>query len=485
MTKCLLTIDLTEHESTTFAAGDTVTGTVHLQAFEAMRCNAITVLNKWETHGKGNVATGKSPEVILHQGDIVAGQKLSFPFSLQLLPWPPTYHGNYFNLDHMIEARVDIPWGFDVTAQRRLTIVGGSEELSEDLSGAAIQSSAQGCLLAGFIVFIIVFVMIFLVSFPGPLLLVLVLGLVGGGILLIKSVLPRWKLGAVEVSLPKPMVAAGGTLVGELKLAPKQSLQINGIDILIKCSEECVSGSGSNRRTHRHEVWSTREQLHRGGMLNAGQQVVPFEAQIPANAIPSIKVKDNEIKWQFELRVDIPRWPDFVMRAPLKVVRRLAGVQLGVPQADWNKKGLPMADEALFATESTNTMSGARASEDAVSLDETASFLLAAEGDHEQIETLVAAVRGLDFPLTAIVDRTSLYTGTTDREYAYPNGRIAFARLASSDLDLTLYLPPGEAAKVEGTGESTWTGRGVVVGYDFQHQRLQVQVVDENGSSNP
>jgi hypothetical protein len=46
-----------------------------------------------------------------------------------------------------------------------------------------------------------------------------------------------------------------------------------------------------------------------------------FEVQVPVpiTAHPTLKLTDNEILWASELRVDIPKWPDWVKEIPFVV----------------------------------------------------------------------------------------------------------------------------------------------------------------------
>jgi len=112
MSKCDLQI-VFERDDRTYRGGDEVSGTVYVQVNQDVETNGIVLERFWQTHGRGNTATGPKERNVLFQGDLRAGQSLSYPFRFTAPDGPPTYHGRYLNVDHYVHVHVDIPWAID------------------------------------------------------------------------------------------------------------------------------------------------------------------------------------------------------------------------------------------------------------------------------------------------------------------------------------------------------------------------------------
>jgi hypothetical protein len=468
MAKCDLTFEFPGEAAHIFRGGQTVQGKLHATAHEEVNCKSLTITHIWETHGRGNVASGDGESVEVFSGTLAAGEHRTFEFSVPLLDWPPSYHGNYLNIAHELQARIDIPWGFDVTAEYPIVLraTGSTEIDPTQVPGVPGNRSKFGC---GVLVVVGAMFLLGSVLLLVPLILFAVLtGLLLGTFWLMGTYLPRRRVGDAQLTLEEQRVVAGQLIRGRFTMEPSKPLNCGGITVRLLGEEVCVSGSGSNRRTHRHELAEQRQQLVSAGQIPAGPQRYAIELPVPAEAAPTLKLQSNSIHWKLELRVDIPRWPDFAQTETIVV--------LPVP--------LDESDEATAApAEATFDAEPSRVSEeppgsagDVVSFTETAHFLRSVEGDHEQIDRIVAAVRGLEFPLTAEIERTTLYASEEDRQYAYPNGRTALALHRPSGLQLTLYFPDRAADQLLEAGGRQWDGRATVMDYDFQHQRLQLRV---------
>lgn len=461
--KCSITIDI-DQGGNEFRAGSLVQGVVHVRVLESTKCNKITIYDLWKTHGKGNTSSGKGEIVTLHTGDLNAGDQLELPFTVRLLEWPPTYHGHYLNVDHSIEVEVDIPWAFDVRQSVPLVVYGGPghDETPKDLTSQ--QNSLLGCAIAALVLgFFPLFFILTLFTASGGFVAISIAASIAGAFILGKIYLPRWKLGKVEVVFPGQTVLPGRSLAGSLQMSPKGRVKINRISVEVTCSEVCVSGSGSNRKTHQHQLWKDAYDVLGPCELKQGTQVHEFSISIPSNAIPTIKLNDNEIRWQMQLRVDIPRWPDYVYTGSFVVHPDPAHVA-------------EIAEQSLVEQSGADEVTSAGRAE--ISFSETAAYLLEAQGDEEQISTLIDAVRGIEFPVSVRIQRTTLYSGASDRDYAYPGGRVVQAEDMETGLEITLYLPVAEASKLEHMGDREWSGYGVIVGYDFQHHRLQIRALE-------
>lgn len=479
MAKCDLTIELTDPRET-YLAGEPVRGVLHVRVNEDVQCNALTVKHTWATHGRGNVTTGEGPAVTLLAEKLLAGQSRRIEFTINTLPWPPTYHGNYLNIDHAITAHVDIPWAFDITEAKRIVIVAPASTNGSEANAAAqamMQASQKkaGCVIG---IIVIAFLLMFAIfALPLALFLGPLLGLIGGGIWLFGSFLPRQKLGPVVCRIDNASPRVGESLRGALSFAPSKPLVINGINVTLLAEEVCVSGSGSNKKTHRHTVFQRETSLEAGGELPAGPREYPIDVPLPQDAPPTIELTNNRIEWKATVRVDIPHWPDFVHAQPLQV--GVGAKEIAMVANDFGPDDDFGSDEELESAESLPVaipLEPAAQAAAEVSLAETLQFIVDAQGDREQIMTIVEGVAGIEFASTFMIERFVLYAGAEDQRLAYPRGRIAYGECQASQQGVTLFFPQGVAEAIDLQEQQVWGGLVSVVGYDFQNGRVRLKV---------
>ena len=58
--------------------------------------------------------------------------------------------------------------------------------------------------------------------------------------------------------------------MGELIIRPRKNVSINGVTMHFQAREQCVSGSGSNRTTHKNVFFEKLETLQAATTLTAG-----------------------------------------------------------------------------------------------------------------------------------------------------------------------------------------------------------------------
>ncbi len=318
MAACKLTVEFDEPNKVCIG-GEPITGHVLVTSDKEVKCKALTVTSRWATHGQGNIAQGEVECKTLFQGSWQSGQEYRYPFSLATATWPPTYYGNYLNVSHFVAATADVPWSFDPKTSEEFQVT--STTTPEDLAPTdnKVKKTSWVVWLIG-----LVFGVILLVFVPFMLAILLpiaAVGMVGTAVYwVISKFLPSLITGTVEHTLASTSLEKGQTLRGSCSFTPQRSSSINGITLTVRCLEECVSGSGSNRETHRYEAFKRVQQLQDAGPLQAGQQYkFDFSMVIPESAPPSMKFTHNEIKWTSELRIDIPKWPDWKKETPLFV----------------------------------------------------------------------------------------------------------------------------------------------------------------------
>jgi hypothetical protein len=467
MAKCDLLIELDDPEAE-YPGGGTITGVVHVQVDADVHCKRLEVQSVWRTHGRGNVATGTAGSVTLFAGEWRAGERHEYRFELPIAQWPPTYHGHYLNVDHSVDARAKIPWGSDPKAsQPFLMRPSCGPEGAMVVKPPTQAKGVVGCLVG-------IAVLAFLIGFAAVLaqagafaLLFLLLPLSGFLIWFFRVFLPRFVLGEVQHRFSSETFSPGELAKGELVIRPRKQLSINGVTLQFQAREQCVSGSGSNRSTHKHVLLDRLDTLQGATTLAADQQHrFELSVQLPEQAPYSLELTDNQLIWSATLRVDIPRWPDWVKEIPLRVVpSRVAAPRQTLPAGGDRK----LAQTASSASEYGSSSGGG------ITFQETAHHLWSVRADRGQVEALTEAVTGLTLELEAVVERRLLFAGEDD-PHVYPDGYAVWAHFTDPELPLVLYVPRELADEFEQLGHDAWRGLGTIVGWDSLHERLQVKL---------
>ena len=464
MGKCDFTFEL-DGDGTHYVAGQVIHGRLTVRVNETVKCNALTLCHRWFTHGSGNVAKGDGPQQNLFSGVLNAGEVHHFDFELPLLAWPITYHGHHLNIDHCLFVNVDIPWAFDAKDEHRIVV----SPSAECPTAAEVEQSRQQQQHKWVWFIVVPFILIFFIAFiPFAIFFGPIVALVAGVWWFFFSYLPKRMVGPAAVTYETTNVSVNTPVRGELTIHPAKPLPLNCITCKLIGEEVCVSGSGSNRRTHRHRIVEKDLRLVPEGTLPAGLRRFPIELMLPADAPPTLKLSDNEIRWRVETRIDIPKWPDWSHTETLAVSPMVDGAGKASGR-DIDADGYASVGSQRSTNQTTDSNQG-------IDFIETANFLVAAQDDEEKVQQVVKAVRGMEFAVTAKIERTALYSGEADREFAYPQGRIAYADHQDSSLKLTLYFPPEQMKTLNDLGSRPWTGRAVAMGYDAMHNRLQMRI---------
>ena len=463
MAKCDLSIELDDPKSI-YAGGGKITGIVHVDVDKNVTTKGLEVSSGWATHGRGNVDSGEFATEILFTGEWRAGEKHEYRFELPVGHWPPSYHGDYLNIDHYIKARAKIPWGFDPKAsQAFLMRPSGGPDVA--LPKAPMQISGMiGCVIA--MVFFGGFFTVFfggLIAAGGPPVIAIVVGvllLLVGGFVGARYFMPKYLLGNVELTLDPLQVSPGDEVRGELVVRPRKNVNINEIKLTFKACEKVISGSGSNRTTHTNPFFEKATTLHESGVLQVGKEHrIPLSVKLPDDAPYSIDLSDNNIIWSTHVRIDIPRWPDWTRETPVLVV----------------PSGKEVVATPVPSSQVATPVEPAAPSGSGITFAETAQHLWGLKDDREQVEELVDAVTGLSFDIEAFIERRLLYSGEED-PHCYEDGYAIWAHFTDPPLPMVLYVPHDLADEFEQIGRDLWRGQGTIVGWDSQHRRLQVKL---------
>jgi len=333
MSKCDLSIRL-EDADRVHRPGERVRGELSVEVNAPCRCSALTVSCRWRTHGRGNRDQGMEDPQVLFQGELAPGMSQRYPFEFTVPPGPATYHGKLLNVDWYVMARADIPWAIDPKAEAEFLVeatevenydFGTSYAPPEQLYRSA--EKGLGCKFA--------FLGVFLVA--GGLILGVgaaageVIAVIVGGIFMSISALAilglfwrgiaQRKLGAPEVRIGASVARPGDMVPVSITIRPRAALKLEGVTAALRCSEVVVSGSGTNKHTHRQVLHQSEAAFDPGGReLPAGEEVVAGGVvEIPPGAPPTFAAPENKLEWVIALRIGIAGWPDWKRDYPVSV----------------------------------------------------------------------------------------------------------------------------------------------------------------------
>jgi hypothetical protein len=332
MSKCDLSLRLSR-DSRVYRFGETVEGQLRVRVDERCEVAACYVALVWRTHGKGNKVLVETGRRRVFSGHWEPGQELTYPFRFTVPPGPATYHGQYVNLDWAVTATVDIPWARDPKVEREILVTAEPHELYEfgpeyvppgrALSSAAVRAKQQvfggfaffclGAFLAAFVPMAGIVMGVFGVVFAG----------LGAGLFLaaLWSGIAQKRLGIPEVRIGADAAGPGEAVPVTLSIRPRKDVTLDGIAITLVGEEVAVSGSGTNKTTHRHTLHESTVQVEPPGrIIPAGElHVVTREVRLPSDAAPTFAASDNEVRWELRVHVAVDQWPDWRQTFPLTV----------------------------------------------------------------------------------------------------------------------------------------------------------------------
>ncbi|MHC5111371.1 MAG: vacuolar protein sorting-associated family 26 protein [Planctomycetota bacterium] len=323
MSKCDISISF-DRPDRVYCGGETVSGVVSIQVNQDIKCNGITIARYWKTHGIGNRDRGTvQQENLAGKEPLASGQRREFPFSFQADCHPLTYHGQLVNVDHYVKVQVDIPWAIDPKHEEDFILKAGAipdgtplaREKKPTFNEKTGRKTSTGAKIVGGI-----FLLIFIVP-------LLMLALMLGPFVLIflffrfvyRSVVAS-RIGKVQLETPVLVVAPGEAWPVEMTFTPRTGVVMNGISVRLQCREKAVSGSGSNRTTHRHTVYDSTAELVSAKEFAAGETCyVKSLIPLPDTSAFSFDSSDNDVTWEATVRIDIPRFPDWTKKVELQL----------------------------------------------------------------------------------------------------------------------------------------------------------------------
>lgn len=446
---CHLRIEI-EEPTTTRCDGAAVSGTVVVTTTAAVSCRGLEITSYWCTHGLGNVDRGIVDKCDVFQGEWDANREYRYPFRLSTAAWPPTYYGTHLNVSHYVGAQAKVPWAKDPRAEAEFPVV--ATRTPDELQPTRLATGSKSRLAWLLWPIGVVFVAVFGAMFAVMLLFLVPLAAAGAAFYwFMFVVLPKRITGPVECTVEPLRVAPNGVVQGRLRFTPQRQATINAIGWSVLCQEKCTSGSGSNRSTHRCEVFQRKEQLFAGGELQTGvPQSFDFAFEVPESAAPSLKLSDNELTWELEVRIDIPRWPDWSQRFALIV----------------GPDGTGAAPAGI--AEGTDTPS-AESDEPDAWFDQVVQQVLQSRHDSERMRRVIEAVR--DEVFTIRVDLLGMQPPPLGRN-GDDSGTWVRARHRAHDVSIALRLLEDEMPPAP---TRDWIGTARLLAFDESNQGLVME----------
>ena len=496
MAKCDIRITF-DSPDRSYCGGDTVAGEVYVQVNEDIRCNGIVLTHYWRTHGRGNTDRGKKQEIQLTAGvPLQAGEELRFPFEFVAEIWPLTYHGHYINVDHFVHVGVDVPWAFDPKHEEEYILLPGKRppeftgERGEVIEFEKDVTEAKGIVKVILFAVVALFIVV-LAAFAVVLVPVLLLA---GGIYWGWKKMIASRVGEVKLKMPHLVVGPGEQWPVELSFTPKKTFPVNGITVKIAAQESATSGSGTNSTTHRHTLYEETHTLHPGGALMAGEEFCErFVIDFPDTAAWSIAESDNKIAWSAQIRIDIPRFPDWSKKAELQVVPVEFLDDVAPSGIEQHQRA---SDHTLVqptdmgtgpAPESENQWSDSpeSADSDAAVTGENMAPLLAIVDEIEQAgrfgnerSEIVTAAAGHTYDVAVRIDRVSTTFGFSGDDAAFENGRTVIGTIAGTDQKVQLFAVEASNDQLDYLARGgSWQTLATVASWDSLYDRLVMHEV--------
>lgn len=450
MAACRINIEFDESKRS-YTGGEPISGKVIVAVDSDVRCKGLSVRCYWATHGRGNVTQGQADTSTLFEGDWLAGKEYQYPFKLATAAWPPTYYGNLINVSHFVEAHAKLPWIKDPKQTAEFTVIA-----TDAPEGSAPTTKSSNnfwvTLILGPIAVVVLLLFI-------PLLLIMLpfVGILGFGYWMFKIVIPGRVTGKVQFETQPAVVVAGESISGFCEFTPKTTSPIQGITWTVKCTEKCISGSGTKASTHTHPLVSQVFELAPAGILKSGErQRFEFKFPVPPQANPTLKLTHNEILWTSEFRVDIPKWPDWIKEIPFVVK----------PSKHSQTPTVSAPDDSSRSFESP-------ASEEDQWLTQVLQQVIQSDGSPERLADVLEAIENQTFQVTLDLQEESedFLPANFEQSQLEPTGEWLLAMDTKRNIKAALFVSSSLGAS---TLEwiKNWQGEVSIVGLDPISQRV-------------
>lgn len=479
MSKCDIDINF-DRSDRVYRGGEIVSGEVLVRVNKDINCNGIILSHYWRTHGRGNVTTGLKHTIPLCESQpLQAGEELQLPFEFVSELWPLTYRGNFINLDHYVHVGVDVPWAIDpkhaeefivIPGQRPPQFTGSRSELIDiQKQQAKDRKSRRTSLVLKLMLGVITLSL--LAAFTVLAFILVPLVICVGLIYWFRKKAVSGRVGKVELATPVVVVGPGEDWPCVLEFTPKKTFRINEISARLLVQEIATSGSGTNKTTFRTALFDEKQIVLPAGQLTAGE-LVSEHLQIPLPDCDawSLDVSNNILRWTIEVRIDIPRCPDWSQKTTLMMIPTSFLQDGPTETAPSDSSGQISFDKA-----SNSSADHATVEETApATVFELVSAINNADRYGNERTQVISAVGGQTFGIAVIVDRTS--TTLEFAESAGPEhrqGRTILGKLAGTDQDVQLFTRQHNNAAIDAIArDEVWESQATVAKWDSLYNRL-------------
>lgn len=475
MSKCDIQI-LFDRADRRYYGGDTISGEVVVQVNQDISCNGVILKHFWSTHGKGNTKTGEKHTIRLCDTQpLQAGEELRLPFEFQSELWPLTYRGTNINVDHYVHVAVDVPWAIDPKHSEEFIVLAGvrppqfTGDRSEVVELKADQKQATE---ASFIVKLILIPVAILLI--GALLMfaafLIPIAAIGGAIYWFRKKAISGRVGDVRIVAPAMVVCPKEEWPCTLSFTPRKTFRINEISVRLLVQEAATSGSGTSSTTYTHTLYDEKQVLRDAGQLIAGD---PFHEQVriplPDTDAWSLTIDDNKLSWMMDVRIDIPRWPDWsekftLQMLPSKFLSETAPSQTAASEG---------ADD-LVQMSNGGTTAGQPQVQEVSSLFELLSAIDSSDRYGNERSQVIAASEGQVFDVAIIVERVSTTLGMNNElTESHRQGRTILGTIAGTKQEVQLFAQQMNNSQVDAVArDEVWECKATVQKWDTLYNRL-------------
>lgn len=343
----------------THALGDTIAGTLEVRALDDVTVRGIKVGPRYRVISRGlDAGGGPGMQDLMPEGaDLRAGETRSLRFEAQLPFQPPPYDGKNFEVDWVVEARADVPWGRDPRSEpvpldvevgpaaRDASYEHWVGPVQYDLEqeekgmrlirrlkeGSCVLKLLAGCFIPMFLSGLLMFGLS-LVSIAG-----------GhpswdtvryGGILMLPFLVLWWAsgrffspektMGTVDIDVEPQEARPGDTVRCRVVFHPRRSVAIEPPTLTLRARERYEVRTRSGTDTSDRTVWDTLHEdvreLTGPRELTRGEPVRWEESFRLAEGVPySLEANRAGLRWSFEVKIPIRLSRDLIREAPLVV----------------------------------------------------------------------------------------------------------------------------------------------------------------------
>lgn len=519
MSKCQIVITFDRPDRVYFG-GEKVRGVAKVIVNEDTKGNGIRLTHRWRTHGRGNADSGPEEAILLAPAQqLMAGEQMEFPFEVTAPTHPVTYRGHLIFLDHYIRVDVEVPWARNPWAEEEYIVRPGQQP--PQMTGSrdqviSLKPPVPEAGMAGKIVLWLVAIVLlgFVAAFAFFLLPVI------AAVALyfwLRKLAVAARTGNVQVSMPHRIVAPAEPWPVSIHFTPRKSFQVNGIFVQIVGKESATSGSGSNKTTTTHELFSERYVLREAGFLMADatvdeKLVIPF----PDTRAFSLEQSDNTIKWTAEVRIDIPRYPDWVTTESLQVVPiEYLGDQAKLPDGTSGAGRTAYSGELLTWSSGTNdddededfdddefvdgmtdereggveelsledlppsrsaepSAGGVRSLPESTAIQQLVHQIGSVGRNNNLRAEMIAEASGRSYEVSVVIDRIVSSLGTLSADGVDANGKTVTGKVLGTQQAIEVAANEASSQELEGFRRGdTWTATVKIIGWDSLYNRLR------------